>query len=150
MKFHYIVAIVLGLILIPVQSMAVRIDTGGKSEAELSSEMVRRCQHQMGEFGNEGVNMCIESETAARKALDEYPDEIEDIADRCYRTKRKVGWYLVKRCTDDNAAAKEALQSYPAEHTSIVEACEDEFGRRRYDLVLQCADARIAKQAAGD
>jgi len=151
MKFHLIVVVALGIGLLPNSSIAVKINTGGKSEAELNSEMVIRCQYRMGEFGNEGVDTCVKAEREARVALADYPDEFEDIVRRCYREMSQAGWDMVQMCSDKDAAARDALESYPAEHEDIVDACTDEFGRGGYHRVKRCADKQIAeRQGTGD
>jgi hypothetical protein len=146
MKFQFIVAVVVGIFLIPSASVAVKIGTGGKSESELNTEMVIRCQSKMGEFGHEGINVCINAEREARVALMDYPDELEDIARRCYRAMRKAGWDMVQICTDKDVAARYELESLSAEYAEIVDLCTDELSRRGHDRVKRCADKRIAEQ----
>ena len=146
MKLQFIVAVVLGISLVPNASIAVELSTGGKSEAELNTEMVVRCQYQMGEFGNEGIQVCIEGEREARVALAGYPDELEDIVKRCYRAMRKAGWGMVQTCSDRDIAARDKLESLSAEYPEIVEQCTDKMGAQGYDRVKRCAVKMIAQQ----
>ena len=146
MKFRSIVAVAFGIGLMPNSSMAVKIDTLGKTETELNSDIVLLCQYQMGEYGSEGLDACVKAERAARTAMADYPDELEEIVGRCYRAVRMGGWHMVQRCSDKDVAARDALQSYAAKYADIVEVCRDEVGRSGHDRVKQCADEQIGKQ----
>lgn len=145
MKFRFIVAIAFSIGLMPNSSVAVKIDTEGTSEADFNSEMVLRCQYQNGEFGTEGLNVCVKAEREARAALMDYPDELEGIVNRCFRAMRLAGWNMVQKCADKDTAARDALEAYAAEHRDIVETCRHEYGRNGHDQVKRCADEQIAK-----
>ena len=146
---RFFAAVFAGAIL-PLTLCAVELDTGGKSEAELNSEIVIRCQYQMGEFGSEAIDACVKDERKARELLADYPDEVADIVKRCNRVMRKAGWSMIKNCSDRDIAALEALREYPQQHTDAIEACFSELGRYGYDKVKRCADARIAEEGASE
>ena len=145
MKFRLMVAVALGVIVLPNLAGGVDVHTG-ETEQELNAQMVVRCQYQMGEFGNAGMHACIRSEREARAALADYPNELGDIVGRCYRTMRMAGWDSVKLCSDTDVSARAALASYSTKYTDIVAMCQESAGEFGHDQVKQCADQQIAKQ----
>jgi len=147
-SFHIIAAIAIGAMLPFIESAALELDTGGKTQAELNAETVIRCQQQMGEFGNDAVGICVKSDREAMMQLAEYPDEVADIARRCNRVMYKAGWSMIKTCTDRDIAARDALQDYPEQNAADVEACRASEGRYGHAEVKKCVDARIS--AAGE
>ena len=79
---------------------------------DLNAEIVYRCYNQMGEFGAEGVRVCVDGELSAMKALSSYPQEVGDIVQRCTRRLQSIGWEMVKACADkDIAAEREARKN---------------------------------------
>lgn len=77
-------------------------------EEDLKAEIVYRCHYQMGEFGTEGVRVCVDGELSAMKALSAYPQQAGEIVQRCTRHVQITGWELAKVCVDkDIAAARE-------------------------------------------
>jgi hypothetical protein len=77
-------------------------------EEDLKAEIVYRCHYQMGEFGAEGVRVCVDGELSAMKALSAYPQQAGEIMQRCTRHVQIIGWELAKSCVDkDIAAARE-------------------------------------------
>lgn len=149
--FKTVVSIVLGAVVAPGMAPAVELNTAGKTDAELNKEMVIRCQHQMGEFGNEAISICIESEREARKLLADYPDQYADIVRRCYRVMQKAGWSMIKTCSDSDIAAREALNGYPESALEALDYCREKVGRYGHYEVKQCVDKRIVEsRQAGD
>lgn len=146
MKNALMVAVICGVFLAPSASLAVELYTGGKSEAELNSEMVIRCQYQMGEFGAEGIDVCIKGERAAFAELGDYPDETADIVKRCTRVMYKAGWAMVQLCSDKDIAARSTLSAYSANYPDIVETCTQKVGRYGHHQIMQCVDEQISGQ----
>jgi hypothetical protein len=142
-SLHTIVAVAIGVLLPFTKPFALELDTGGKTEAELNAETVVRCQYQMGEFGNEAINICVKSDREAREQLAEYPDEVADIVRRCNRVMHKAGWSMIKTCSDRDIAARDALQGYDDQHAETIEACRASEGRYGYAAVQKCVDAQI-------
>lgn len=75
-------------------------------DADLKAEIVYRCYNQMGEFGAEGVRVCVDGELSAMKALSSYPQENGEIVQRCTRRLQSIGWEMVKSCADKEIAAE--------------------------------------------
>lgn len=77
-------------------------------EEDLRADIVYRCYNLMGEFGAEGVRVCVDGELSAMKALSAYPQQAGEIVQRCTRHVQITGWELAKSCVDkDIAAARE-------------------------------------------
>jgi len=60
-------------------------------EADLKEEIVLRCHYEMGEFGVEAVQHCVETENAALQALSAYPEQAKAIVSRCTQDTRGSG-----------------------------------------------------------
>ena len=148
-KTELIAAAIALMVGLPGVSDAVELYAGGKTEAEISTEIVIRCQYQIGEFGNVAVEMCIQSEHEARRELAAYPEETAEIVLRCTRTRYKAGWGMIKLCADKDLAAQAALQNYAPEHQSIIEACHDKVGLYGPAEVKECVDKQIASMRDG-
>ena len=73
---------------------------------DLNAEIVYRCYNQMGEFGAEGVRVCVEGDLSAMKALSSYPQEAGEVVQRCTRRLQSIGWEMVKSCADKEIAAE--------------------------------------------
>jgi hypothetical protein len=115
-------------------------------EADLKEEIVLRCHNEMGEFGVEMVQRCIEEENAALKAVSSYPAEASGIVSRCKRYAHDRGWAMVKVCIDQDVAAAAALAKYPAEHAAVIEQCRTEAEKQGVAKVKACVDQRITAQ----
>ena len=150
MKIQPIVLIILGVMIMPGAATSVELYAAGKSDAEIRTEIVIRCQSQMGEFGTEAVTICIDAEHASRKQLSEYPDETFDIVRRCNRVMYRAGWNRIKLCSDKDIAARDALMTYPQEHAELIAGCRDELGRYGHAEVRQCVDEQLAASDDND
>ena len=144
MKFQPIVIVAAGALLMPVTASAVELYAAGKSDAEIRTEIVIRCQGQMGEFGSEAIDICVRAENASREALAEYPDEYFEIVRRCNRTMYKAGWNRIKLCSDKDIAARDALDAYPPTHADLIDSCRDQVGRYGHNEVKVCVDEKLA------
>ena len=77
-------------------------------EQDLRADIVYRCYNKMGEFGAEGVDVCVRGELSAMQALSAYPLEAGQIVQRCTLYVQIIGWELAKACVDkDIAVARE-------------------------------------------
>lgn len=108
------------------------------------SGSIARCIHDVGEFGNEMVQMCANEDVAAEKALAQYPETTKQIVARCSRNVEQNGWVIAKRCADQDIAAEDALAGYPQEHKPLIEKCTNEVGDRGRARVKACVDQAIA------
>jgi SepF-like predicted cell division protein (DUF552 family) len=117
-------------------------------EADLKEEIILRCHNEMGEFGVEMVQHCIEAENAALKDVSSYPANAAAIVSRCKRYARDRGWAMVKVCVDQDIAAAAALDHYPAEHAAVIEQCRTEVEKQGPAKVKACVDQRLAAQPA--
>jgi len=108
------------------------------------SGSVARCIHQVGEFGNEMVQICVDDDVAAEKALSQYPAKTRSIVARCSRHAEANGWVIAKRCADQDIAAEDALAGHPHEHKPLIEKCTNEVGDRGRARVKACVDQAIA------
>jgi hypothetical protein len=113
-------------------------------EPDLKEEIVLRCHYEMGEFGVEGVQRCIEADNAALGALSAYPKQARPIISRCAGQLRGNGWALIKLCVDRDLEAEAALTQYPPEHAGAIDECRAEIGRQGAAKVKVCVDQRIA------
>ena len=116
-------------------------------EADLREAIVLACHYEMGEFGVEAVQNCIESETTALTALSAYPDPARPIVTRCTRDMQQHGWAMVKACVDQDLAAEDALQRYSTEHQNLVASCRAQLGRQGSARVKTCVDRQIPVRA---
>lgn len=144
MNIQSIILTTLGVVMMPGAAAAVELYAAGKTDAEIRTEIVIRCQSQMGEFGNEAVTICIDAEHTSRAQLSEYPDETFDIVRRCNRVMYRAGWNRIKLCSDKDISARDALLAYPREHAELIAGCRDELGRYGHAEVKQCVDEKIA------
>ena len=69
-------------------------------ESELNQSIVKGCLYQSGEFGLEVVRSCIDTETAAAKAVLTLPAEHDEVVLRCMQDFRISGWSMVKNCVE--------------------------------------------------
>ena len=112
------------------------------------SGSVARCIHQVGEFGNEIVQSCVNDDIAAEKALSEYPEQAKPIVARCSRGVEHTGWVLAKRCADLDLAAATGLAGYPPEHEPLIRECTKQLRDEGPARVKTCVDRKIASGAA--
>ncbi|MGD8790858.1 MAG: hypothetical protein PVH05_15385, partial [Burkholderiales bacterium] len=89
---------------IPATSLAIELYTQGKSKTDLRADSVVRCHYQVGEFGAEAIDLCVQAEDAARAELAEYPDQYSEIVRRCNLDLYQAGWTRIKRCVDEQIA----------------------------------------------
>jgi len=150
MKLSRFIVVVAAGVAVPLTCVALELNTGGKTEAELNTEMVVRCQYQMGEFGNVAIGICVDAEREARKVLATYPEEVASIVRRCNRVMYKAGWSMIKTCSDKDIAARDALEKFPARHADTIEACQASEGRYGYAKVKRCVDERLAGDGGSD
>jgi hypothetical protein len=113
-------------------------------EPDLKEEIVLRCHYEMGEFGVEAVQRCIEAENAALGALFAYPKQAAPIISRCAGQLRGNGWEVIKLCVDKDLEAEAALAQYPPEHAAAIDACRAEIAHQGAVKVKACVDQRIA------
>jgi hypothetical protein len=137
-------ALSLALLLAPcVQAFAAKPLADDK--ADLTQEIVLRCMHEIGEFGNDAVQMCIESETTAAEALKAYPAKSRPIIDRCLDRAWARGYQTVRLCADRDIEAATALDDYAKEHAPTIEACVGKVGGSGAAEVKSCVDVAIAQ-----
>lgn len=145
MNIQSTVLVILGAMLMPGTATSVELYAAGKTDAEIRTEIVIRCQTQMGEFGSEAIDVCVKAEHDSRKALAEYPDEYFEIVRRCNRVMYRAGWNRIKLCSDKDIAARDALAVYPPEHTEMIADCRNRFGRYGHNEVKECVDEKLAE-----
>ncbi len=150
MQKQPIAIITIAALLMPGAARSVELYAAGKTDAEIRTEIVIRCQSQMGEFGTEAVTICIDAEHESRKQLSEYPDETFEIVRRCNRVMYRAGWNRIKLCSDNDIAAKDALTAYPQEHAELIAGCRDAVGRYGHAEVKQCVDEQLAASDEND
>jgi hypothetical protein len=117
------------------------------SEEDLREEIVLRCHYDMGEFGVEGVRLCIDADNAALSALSAYPDRAKAIVSRCTRQMQMRGWAMVKLCVDQDLAAEDALRRYAEQHKAVIESCQVQVGIQGPAKVKACADRQISAES---
>ncbi|UCD67813.1 MAG: hypothetical protein JSW48_13465 [Betaproteobacteria bacterium] len=144
MKIQPIVIFTLGVMLIPGTAQTVELYAAGKSDAEIRTEIVIRCQSQMGEFGTEAVDICVQAEHESREQLAEYPDEYFEIVRRCNKVMYRAGWNRIKLCSDKDIAARDALAAYPQVHAELIATCQSQVGRYGHNEVKKCVDEKLA------
>jgi len=81
------------------------IPADATQEEDLKAQIVHRCHYHMGEFGVEGVHICVEGELSAMQALSAYPQEAAEIVRRCASQVEITGWGYAKSCADKEIAA---------------------------------------------
>ena len=114
------------------------------SDARADSGSIARCIHDVGEFGNEMVQMCAAEDVAAEKALAAYPENTRAIVAGCTRKVEQTGWVVAKRCADRNIAAADALADYPQAHQPLIRTCTRKVGDLGQVHVKACVDEAIA------
>jgi hypothetical protein len=128
-------AVLLGA-LVPAQASAV---------SEEESEIIVGCHFSMGEWGQEGIQMCIRENMAVRAEVRAYPEEHQQIVERCAR-RRELGWSVVKKCVDDEIAAGPALVAHARAHREKVDWCRERFFGHSDTRILICVEQSIAAE----
>lgn len=111
------------------------------------AEIVVGCHFSMGEWGYEGIQMCIRENQAARAEVKAYPEQYQPIVERCAR-RRELGWGVVKKCVDDEIAAGPALRAYEQEHGEKLAWCRDHYRDRGDHRIRLCVEQSIAAEQA--
>jgi hypothetical protein len=114
------------------------------SDVRADAGSVARCIHQVGEFGNEIVQACVNDDIAAERALAEYPGTAKAIVARCSSGVEQTGWVLARRCADLDIAAADGLAGYPPEHRPLIGKCTMQLGDEGPARVKACVDREIA------
>jgi len=71
-----------------------------KDPAEITQEITLRCMYDMGEFGQVGMEACVQADLAAVEALKRYPPEAQPIIDRCFQDRWTLGYSVVQQCVE--------------------------------------------------
>jgi hypothetical protein len=113
-------------------------------KAELTQEISLRCIYDMGEFGDEAVQLCMRTDLAAAEALTRYPPQAQPFVDRCFQTQWTRGYATVQMCVDEDLKAEAALAAYGADRAALVQGCRDKVGKQGPAKVKRCVDAGLA------
>ena len=111
---------------------------------EMSTAIVQRCIHAMGEFGSEGIAACVTGDKAAIKALEAMPLSAHGAIGRCAGELQQHGWAMVKICADRDLAAEAALADYPGAARDALAECRKREAGKGAASVQACADAALA------
>lgn len=125
-------------------SLALPLWAAAQTKPDVKAETVFWCIHQMGEYGSEAVDICVQEEMAAAEALAAYPAEVRDVVRACEKRAGGRGLATVRFCVDAELAAAQALAALPAEHRAVLDACRSEFGPQGARRVRQCVEERLA------
>lgn len=68
--------------------------------AEIIQEITLRCMYEMGEFGDIGLQACVQADQEAVAAMKQYPPSAGEAIDRCYQSKWTLGYAVVRQCVD--------------------------------------------------
>jgi len=68
--------------------------------ADLTQEITLRCMYDMGEFGEAGMQACVQSDLDAVEALKQYPPQAQDLIARCVEAQWTRGYAMVQQCVD--------------------------------------------------
>jgi 2-keto-4-pentenoate hydratase len=112
---------------------------------EYDAQIVTGCHFAMGEWGNAGIQMCIDANRVARKEVEAMPAEVEEYRERCIR-RRELGWEIVKQCIEDDVAAEQALASLSSHYDEVIKACKRRYKYRGPAAVKDCVDGVAAAQ----
>lgn len=115
---------------------------------DIKPEVVVRCIHDMGEWGTEMINRCVEADLAAAKALQAYPKAHGAVVDRCTQHMQRHGWEMVKLCADRDIEAAAALARYPAEFRFAIDSCREQVGEQGAAKVKACTDRYTSGDAS--
>jgi len=69
-------------------------------QADLTQEITLRCMYDMGEFGEAGMQACVQSDLDAVAALRQYPPEAQEVIARCVQSQWTRGYAMVRQCVD--------------------------------------------------
>jgi hypothetical protein len=113
-------------------------------QAELTQEVNLRCIYDMGEFGDDAVQLCMRADLAAAEALMKYPPQVQPLVDRCLQAMWRRGYAMVQLCVEADIKAAAALAAYGPEHAATLQACRDKFGKQGPARVSKCVEAALA------
>ena len=65
-----------------------------------------RCMYEMGEFGNLGMQVCVNADQEAVDALKHYPPEADAAIARCFQSLWTRGYAVVQQCVDAELGTK--------------------------------------------
>ena len=68
--------------------------------ADLTQEITLRCMYEMGEFGEAGMQACVQSDLDAVEAMRKYPPQAQDLIARCVDAQWTRGYATVQQCVD--------------------------------------------------
>lgn len=110
------------------------------SEPVTRADVVYWCYYQMGEFGSEAVDVCVNEEFAAAQALAAYPSSRDGIRSQCERRAGSRGLSATRTCMEDEIAANAKLDAYPAAAAERIAACRARFATGGSAAVVRCVD----------
>lgn len=131
------------------RAWAVDVSVPQRREEDVNADIVTRCYYEMGEFGNAGLDMCVQSEKKQRETLAAYPDDTEQVVRRCIVDFYIGGWQRIRSCVDADLAAEKALKMYSAEHAAVIANCMRRLDFSGYAAVKTCVDEQL-ERAGGD
>ncbi len=73
-------------------------------DEDLKADIIYRCYNLMGEFGVEGVDICVKGELSAMQSVQAVPQQFGEIVRRCTRQVQMTGWEAAKSCVDKEIA----------------------------------------------
>lgn len=112
-------------------------------EQDLRADVIARCIYHGGEFGNDFVQICIDEDLAAAKALAQYRQKVPEIVGRCSRELQNDGWASVKMCADRDIEAEGALATYAEKDAPVIEECKMKVGKSGPAKVKACVDQLV-------
>jgi 2-keto-4-pentenoate hydratase len=110
---------------------------------EFDAEIVTGCHFAMGEWGNAGIQMCIEANRQARREVEAMPAEYDEYRVRCIR-RRELGWSVVKECIEDDVAAALALKNLSGHYDEAIKGCTRRYRYRGPAAIKDCVDGLVA------
>jgi len=113
------------------------------SRADVVEEANGRCMEQMGEFGVDAVQACVEHDVQAAKALQQYPRQSRQIVARCTEQMRSGGWAMVKLCADQDIEAEALLAGYAKDHAELLAQCESKIGDQGAAKIKACVERSL-------
>jgi hypothetical protein len=122
--------------------------TVGAARSQVLDEITKRCQADMGQFGEAMVQACVDQDLKSLRELNSYQEAHTPILERCLFQMGEQGYALVQDCVDQDIAALEAMSAYPEEHQTIVKLCDRQKGQYGHAVVKACVDQDIAAKAA--
>ena len=124
--------------------------TLGAARSQVLDEITKRCQAEMGQFGEAMVQACVDQDLTSLRELNNYQEAHTPILERCLFQNRVHGYALVQDCVDRDIAALEAMITYPEKHQTIIKLCDRQKGQYGHAVVKACADQDIAAEEASN